>query len=150
MKKRNKKYNRVEAQRRNNESALKDFMVMYFTGGAPREIDLLSPQGEKITPSLRVADAIQNYRYKWNIHLCVGCYNSKNEKELKSELIIPSSYYLQSEMVDFLNKEHQEMIGELKSKNVKVAWAGWVAKAYGSDIEPQRLHELFDQQEAWA
>ena len=97
----------------------------------------------------RVSDAITNFRYKWSIYLVVGCLNSKGEEELKIDHALMSEPYLQSELVGYLNDRHQDFIGDLKSKNVKMSFAGWVARPSGRELEPEELYNIFNKLNAW-
>ncbi len=101
-KKRVKKYNRVEAARRNNERILKGLAVCYFVNdNTPKQdIILTNLKGERAHIT-KTSDAITCHRYKWQIYLCAGTTNTKGEKELKVEPVMCKQPYLQSELVGF-------------------------------------------------
>ncbi len=78
-KKRVKKYNRVEAARRNNERILKGLAVCYFVNdNTPKQdIILTNLKGERAHITKTMSDAITCHRYKWQIYLCAGTTNTR-------------------------------------------------------------------------
>jgi hypothetical protein len=149
--KRNKKYNHTESMRKDNMRALKGVAVTFVTDGgkAKDPVKLVNLKGDEMSITQRVSDAITNFRYKWSIYLVVGCLNSKGEEELKIDHALMSEPYLQSELVGYLNDRHQDFIGDLKSKNVKMSFAGWVARPSGRELEPEELYNIFNKLNAW-
>jgi len=150
--KRNKKFNRVEAVRKNNERILKGFAVAFIANdnSSKEPIKLINLKGDEMPITKTMSDAITVFRYKWFIYLVVGCFNSKGERELKIDYAPMKEPYLQSELVGYLNERHQNFIGDLKSKNVKMNFAGWIAKPSGRELEPEELYKIFDKLGAWA
>lgn len=152
MKKRNKKYNRVESVRKSNERILKGFAIAYFVNDSidKQDIILTNLKGDKMPVTKTMADAITHHRYKWEIYLCAGCLNTRQEKEIKVEPVVCSQYYLQSELVGLLNELHQNFFNDLKSKNVRLEWGGWIARASGRELNTKELFDIFDKLGAWA
>ena len=150
-KKRVKKYNRVEAVRRNNERILKRLAVCYFVNDSTpkQDIILTNLKGERAHITKTISDAITCHRYKWQIYLCAGTTNTKGEKELKVEPVMCKQPYLQSELVGFLNEQHSAFFADLKSKNVRIEFGGWIARASGRELEPIEMFNMFDKLEAW-
>tara|TARA_R110000737_G_C14512145_1_gene473842 strand:- start:315 stop:773 length:459 start_codon:yes stop_codon:yes gene_type:complete len=151
MKKRNKKHNPVEAARKNNIRVLKGFAIAFIANdkSSKEPIKLINLKGDERPVTKTMSDAITVFRYKWTIYLVVGCFNSKGEQELKIDYAVMKQPYLQSELVGYLNERHQNFIGELKAKNVKMNFAGWIAKPSGRELEPEELYTIFDKLEAW-
>lgn len=152
MKKRNKKHNRVEAARKNNMRVLKGFAIAFVANdkSSKQPIKLINLKGEERPITKTMSDAITVFRYKWSIYLVVGCFNSKGEQELKIDYAVMTEPYLQSELVGYLNERHQNFIGDLKSKNVNMAFAGWIAKPSGRELEPEELYYIFNKLGAWS
>ena len=150
-KKRVKKYNRVEAARRNNERILKGLAVCYFVNdNTPKQdIILTNLKGERAHITKTTSDAITCHRYKWQIYLCAGTTNTKGEKELKVEPVMCKQPYLQSQLVGFLNEQHSAFFADLKSKNVRIEFGGWIARASGRELELIEMFNMFDKLEAW-
>ena len=151
IKKRVKKYNSVEAARKNNERILKGFAVCYFVNdNTPKQdIILTNLKGERVQITKTMSEAITCHRYKWQIYLCAGTVNTKDEKELKVEPVVCKQPYLQSELVGFLNEQHSAFFADLKSKNVRIEFGGWIARASGRELEPKEMFNMFDKLEAW-
>lgn len=151
MKTRNKKYNRVEAVRKNNERILKGFAVAFVANdkSSKEPIKLINLKGDERPVTKTMSEAITVFRYKWFIYLVVGCFNSKGERELKIDYAPMKQPYLQSELVGYLNERHQNFIGDLKAKNVNINFAGWIAKPSGRELEPEELYTIFDKLGAW-
>ena len=149
---RSKKFNRVEAVRRNNERILKGFAVAYFANdlATKQDIILVNLKGEKMPVTRTMSDAITKHRYKWEVYLCAGCLNSKGLKELKLETVASKEPYLQSELVEFLNKRHQAFFAGLREKNVRIEWGGWIARASGRELEAEEVYNLFENIGAWS
>jgi hypothetical protein len=151
MKKRNKKFNAVEAVRMNNIRVLKSIAIAFVAGDNSEKepIKLINLKGDEMRITQTMSDAITHFRYKWSIYLVVGCFNSKGEEELKIDYAVMTEPYLQSELVGYLNDRHQTFIGDLKSKNVRMSWAGWIARPSGRELEPEELYKMFNKLEAW-
>ena len=150
-KKRVKKYNRVEAARKNNERILKGLAVCYFVNDKiPRQdIILTNLKGERAQITSERKEAIIYHRHKWKVHLCAGTLDSKGEQGLKIEHVDSNGFCLQSELVDFLNEQHSAFFADLKSKNVRIEFGGWIARASGRELEPTEMLNMFDKLEAW-
>ncbi len=145
MKKRNKKYNRVEAVRKSNERILKGFCVCYFANdNTPKQdIILANLKGDKMPVTQTMADAITHHRYKWSVMLGVFCIE-KGNATCKFELAEFDGYYLQSELVGYLNDRHQAFIAKQKSKNVNMTGAGWIASPVARDFTEDEAGAIFE------
>ena len=148
---RNKKHNLVEAVRKNNIRVLKGFAVAFVANdkSSNQPIKLINMKGDELPVTKTMSDAITVFPYKWFMYLVVGCFNSKGEKELKIDSAPMKEPYFQSELVEYLNKRHQKFIAGLKSKNVTMVFAGWVAKPSGREFSVEELYTIFNKFEAW-
>lgn len=97
-----------------------------------------------------IANAIQNYRYKWSVMMAVF-FIEKGEKKIRFEIAeMPNNRLaLQSEIVDDLNVQHQRFIREQKDKNVNLTGAGWLASPHGRDFDEQESGEIFERLRAF-
>ena len=145
MSKRNKKYNPIKAVQLNNERVLKGFAVAFFASDSvPKQpIKLVNLDGDERPVTKTMSEALSLFRYKWFIYLVVGCHNSKGDRELKIDYVPCKEPYLQSELVGYLNKRHQAFINTLKDQNVRMDFAGWVAKPCGRELDPDELYNIF-------
>ena len=148
---RKKKFNRVLSVTRSNEQILKGFAVAYFVNDSvpKQDIILIDLKGNRKPVTKTMSDAITLHRYKWQVYLCAGCLNSKNEKELKIEPVSCNQPYLQGELVEFLNNQHQALFNSLREKNVRVEFGGWIARAAGKELETEEVYNIFDNLKAW-
>lgn len=144
MKKRNKKYNRVEAVRRNNERILKGFAVAYFANDETpkQDIILTNIKGDVMPVNKTMAEAISEFPYKWSIMLGVFCVE-KGLKTCKMELVKFTERYYQSDLVAYLNDRHQAFIQKQKDKNVNMSGAGWIASPVGRDFSEDEAGNIF-------
>jgi len=149
---RKKKHNPVEAVRKNNIRVLKGFAIAFIANdkSSKEPIKLVNLKGDERPVTKTMAEAITYFRYKWAIYLVVGCFNSKGDQELKIDYAVMTEPYLQSELVGYLNERHQNFISDLKSKNVNIQFAGWVAKPSGRELDPEELYTIFNKLEAWS
>jgi hypothetical protein len=150
-KSRNKKYNPLEVARKNNIRILRGFAIAFVANDSSsnQPIKLVNLKGEERPVTKTMEQAITRFRYQWAIYLVVGCHNSKGEKELKIDYALMTEPYLQGDLVEYLNERHQSFIKDLKSKNVVMNFAGWIARPSGRELEPEELYTIFDKLEAW-
>ncbi len=150
-KKRTKKYDSVKSAQLVNQHILKSMAVTFVARDDKNKppVSLVNLKGDNLPISRNTASAISDYRYKWFIYLAVGCYNSKGEQEIKVDYVKLTTPYLQSELVEYLNERHQEFIGDLQSKNVKLAFGGWIARASGRELTLKEIDVIFEKQNAW-
>jgi len=143
--KRNKKYNRIEAQRLNNLYALKGCAVAFIASdkSSSSPIKLVDLKGNNMRITRLIADAISNYRYKWSIMIAVFCIE-KDEPTCKFEIVDFKQPYFQNELVDYLNEQHKSFIQKQKDKNVQVTGAGWLASPTSRDFSTQEAGRIFD------
>lgn len=147
MKKRNKKYNPVKHVQLNNERILKGFAVAYIANETPNNpIMLIDLKGNERPVTKTMSDALTKLRYKWSIYLCVFGLNG-DEKYTKSKIVICPEPYLQSELVVFLNNEHQKLMKEFNQAHIY--GAGWLASAVGRDFTEGESFEIFNKLGAW-
>ena len=150
-KKRNKKFNAVESARITNMAKLKNVAVAFVTNDMRLEepVKLVKINGDELPVTNATYKALTDFRYKWSIYLIVGCFNSKGDDEIKIDYAFMTELYFQSELVHYLNERHQIFINDLRSKNVNISFAGWVARPTGREINPEELYEIFRKQKAW-
>jgi hypothetical protein len=150
MKKRNKKFNHVKAATIVAQQALKNLAVAKVVNDSnDQPIALINMKGDKLGITHGIASAISDFRFKWSIYLVIGTTSRRNNKELKIDHVPCAEPYLQSELVGYLNKRHQDFIADLVSKNVRMDFAGWIAKPSGREIEPEELFDIFYNLGAW-
>tara|TARA_R110000744_G_scaffold97514_1_gene188431 strand:- start:1564 stop:2019 length:456 start_codon:yes stop_codon:yes gene_type:complete len=150
MKKRNKKYNPVEAVRKNNERILKGFAVAFIANdkSSSDPIKLINLKGDEMPITKTMSDAITVFRYRWSVMLAVFCLEKK-KNTCKLQIVEFKQPYLQSELVGYLNDRHQEFIKTLKDKNVNIVGAGWLASPVGRDFSTEETGMIFNKLEAW-
>lgn len=151
MKRRNKKFNRVKAATIVAQQALKNLAVAKVVNDSfDKPITLIDMQGNELSITRGIADAITDYRFKWSIYLVVGCVSRRGNKELKIDHVPCAEPYLQSELVGFLNERHSNFVRDFERKGVKMNFAGWVAKPSGREIDPEGLYNIFDKLGGWS
>lgn len=150
MKKRSKKYNRVEAVRKNNERILKNTAVVYFANDETpkQDIILCNLKGKQLKVTETIADGIQKFPYKWSVMLAVFCIE-KGLKTCKFELVQFTERYYQHSLVEYLNKKHQAFINKHKEKNVNMTGAGWLASPVCRDFSEDEAGLIFEELSAF-
>lgn len=147
MKKRNKKYNPIKFVQVNNERILKGFAVAYIANDVPNNpIMLIDLKGNEKPVTKTMSDALTKFRYKWCIYLCVFGLDGQ-DKYTKSKVVECSEPYLQSDLVVFLNTEHQKMMKEFNQNHIY--GAGWIASPVGIDFSEKEAFDIFDKLGAW-
>ena len=144
MKKRNKKYNRVEAERRKNLLIIKDYALAFFAADNQLEQDthVTDYNGKKYRPSEDFKNAITNYCYNWSVMIAVFCIE-KGLHTCKMEFHNFTARYYQKDMIEYLNKKHFEFVKKQLDKNVNITGAGWIASPNGRDISEDEAGNIF-------
>ena len=150
MKKRNKKFNHVKAATIVARQALKNLAVAKVVNDSnDQPIALIDIKGNKVGITRTIANTIADFRFKWSIYLVIGTTSRRNNKELKIDHVPCAEPYLQSELVGYLNKRHQDFIAELLGKGVRLDFAGWIAKPSGRELEPEEFFDIFYNLGGW-
>lgn len=150
MKKRNKKFNPIKHSTIVAQQALKNLAVAKIVSDdESKPISLIDMKGNNVGITQMIASTIADFRFKWSIYLVIGNVSRRGNRELKIDHVPCSQPYLQSELVGFLNERHQAFIDDMRSKNVNIAFVGWIAKPSGKEIEPEQLYNIFDKLGAW-
>tara|TARA_R110002020_G_scaffold467655_2_gene691404 strand:- start:2002 stop:2454 length:453 start_codon:yes stop_codon:yes gene_type:complete len=140
-----KKYNPVESARKTNIAILKGFCIAYFANDEKpkQDIILCDLKGNVKSVTKTMSDAITLFKYKWSVMLVVFCIE-KGQKTAKMKLCKFSHPYIQSDLVDYLNKAHQDFIQDMKDKSVNMTGAGWLASAVGRDFNEEETGYIFE------
>lgn len=144
MKRRNKKYNRVEAVRKNNLRFLKNYALTFFAADNKPEQDvtMTTLDGAKATVTPVIADAITRFPYQWSIMISVFCIE-KGVNTCKMELVKFTERYYQKDLIEYLNAKHQAFIKKQRDMNVNITGAGWIASPNGRDISEDEAGNIF-------
>lgn len=145
---RNKKYNPLKMVTLENEKRLKNVAVSFFVNDndmtqEPEPIDL---QGNILPVTPKLANALQLFRYKWSVMLCIFCIE-KGRSTIKmelAELAHKNGRDYQRNIVGALNDLHQEFVARQKKLNVNVTGVGWVASPVNRDFDEQEVGEIFE------
>lgn len=149
-KKRNKKYCALKHSQIINEHMLKNLCVVYISDGEPdREIMLCDLKGNKKQVARSMAYAIEKMRYKWSIMISVFGKEKNGKNRCEHQLITIDIPLFQSDMVEFLNDIHQEMIKEFKKHNIAYG-AAWVASAIDRNWSEDEVNEIYIKNGAWS
>ena len=145
---RNKKHNPLRMITLENEKRLKNVAVSYFVNDddmtqEPEPIDL---QGNILPVTPKLANALQMYKYKWSVMLCIFCIE-KGLATIKMELAELShknGREYQRNIVGELNILHQAFVAKQKKLNVNVTGVGWVASPVNRDFDEDEVGFIFE------
>lgn len=149
--KKNKKYDPMRLARKlqlnSDRVHLKTLAVGYVTKGISEDYQalLIDFDGVQVDISKSMADLISRHAYKWSVYLCVFGFNG--ERYTKSKVIICPGPLKQSDLVNFLNDEHQEMIRGFNPAHL--VGAGWIAQPYAYDFSEKQAFDIFEKLGAW-
>lgn len=145
---RNKKHNPLRMITLENEKRLKNVAVSYFVNDddmtqEPEPIDL---HGNVLPVTPKLANALQMYKYKWSVMLCIFCIE-KGLATIKMELAELShknGREYQRNIVGELNILHQAFVAKQKKLNVNVTGVGWVASPVNRDFDEDEVGFIFE------
>ena len=129
-------------------STLKDTALVFVVSEQQTGVTAYSiKHKDRLTVTQKIAKAVQTVPYKWSVYIAVFCRDQFGTQYTKGQWIATKDYYFQSELIDLLNEQHQELI---KSANPQHKMnAGWIAIPVSGEISDQHADELFTKQGAW-
>jgi hypothetical protein len=79
--------------------------------------------------------------YKWSVYLA-ALGKKDGENFVMGDIVISPDYYYQTDLIPFLEDQHQQVIKRMNSK-----WyigAAWVASPFGYDFSEEEAYRIFD------
>jgi hypothetical protein len=140
MKTRNKKYNpnRVSAIRTKNTLAKYCIINVNNQGGLCR---LSKLTGEEVQVSSAIHETLTLTRFNWSIYMAAFGING-SQNYTKSKIVISDKPYLQSELIERLNTEHQKILRGFNQSHL--CGFGWIASPTGHDFSEAQAYDLFE------
>lgn len=150
-KKPRKKINHIEKVRKTNSRILENYCLAQVTSTEMdnAELRLFSIDGKEKRLTDTFQDALSRFHYDWDIHLCVGTYNSKGEKELKEQIVSPPGKQIYGNIVSSVADVYRSMIEDLLDKNVRVGFLGWLSRPSGRELTSIEVENIFNNMGAW-
>jgi hypothetical protein len=140
MKARNKKYNPLRVSILKAERVLSGYCIINVNnqGGLCRLVKL---NGEEVVVTQAIHETLTLTRFNWSIYMAVFGING-DQNYIKANIVISDKPYLQSELIEFLNKEHQKIIKGFNPS--QLCGFGWLASPTGHDFTEEHAYRLFD------
>jgi len=145
MKARNKKYNPQRVSVLKAERVLSRYCIINVNnqGGACR---LLKLNGDEVIVTPAIHETLTLTKFNWSIYMAgFGIYGNQNYT--KSKIAVAAKPYLQSELIEFLNDEHQKLLREFNPS--QLCGFGWLASPTGHDFTEEQAYKLFDRHGAF-
>ena len=144
-----KKHNKMKSLVATCRRALNGLAISYVTRGKSEKnfAQLIDLSGNAQSMTRDLCTAVTDIRYKWSIYLSVFGLDAEGNKYTKSKLVNCTHEYLQCDLVDLLNDEHQKMMGEFNPAHI--CGAGWIASPLGVDLTEEKAFNIFNKLNAW-
>ena len=91
--------------------------------------------------------ALAEVRHRWTIVLAVLCRDQFGQHYIKSELIEANEPYLQSELADFCEDQHRNLI--LSCNENHIINICWIGCPWGGDFDEAEVAKIFDTLDFW-
>ena len=123
----------------------RDLIVVMVNGGTCR---VYSKRINKfINPDTALVKSLCEVTYKWAILVSAFGESSTSEKYMKSDLLVASAPYFQSDLSDVATDLHQNLYDNFNKKHfINV---GWIADPHGGDVCEKVAGKIFDLLGAW-
>jgi hypothetical protein len=142
MAKRRKKHNPTGRYIRVARAALKGLAVVW-TDETKHCLMMDVKSKKSVTVTEVLAKAFSEVQHNWSIIIAVMGKQPDGKVYMKSEQITTSQPYYQSELADYLNERHQQLIKQMNS-NCMVG-VGWAAAPNGYEWTESEAFELLSQ-----
>jgi hypothetical protein len=150
-KKPRKRRNLIQSVQKSNERILENYCLAQVTSTEmdSAELRLFSIDGKEKRLTDTFQDALSRFHYAWNIHLCVGTYNSKGDKELKEVIVSPPGKQIYRNIVNSVADVYKGIISDLMDKNVRIEFLGWLSRPSGRELTKEEVDKVFCNMGAW-
>jgi hypothetical protein len=140
MKARNKKYNPLRVAILKAERVLSGYCIINVNnqGGVCR---LLKLNGDEVMVTQAIHHTLTLTKFNWSIYMAAFGING-TENYTKSKIAISDKPYLQSELIEFLNYEHQKILKGFNPS--QLCGFGWIASPTGHDFTEEHAYQLFE------
>lgn len=139
MSKRKKKFNPLKQAERLAQHELKNTAVGCVPGQGPCQLISLASK-TPIPMTLAKYDLISKIRHRWTVFIAVIGKDDFGKFYMKSEEIEVKDPQFQKDMVDTLNKYHQELIKQFNDKHLLSV--GWIATPYRYQWNEKEAFEI--------
>ena len=137
-KKRAKKYDPKRSAGRVVEHLLRNHAVVYLC--SLDQIVLMDCKHQvQVIPSGTTARAITDLRHQWTVDCAILCRDQFEKEYLVTQQIATTGKYYHAELIDVLNKHHQELIKTCNDQHI--INYGWFATVNDQEIK-QETQEL--------
>lgn len=86
-------------------------------------------------------NVVTQYKFQWSIYLCVFLNRPGGAIEMEGEALRTNEYYRQSELSEFLNEQHKQLLDRFNP--FIVTGMGWVAVARSVDPDDWDIPDTF-------
>jgi hypothetical protein len=140
IKKRTRKHNPLRVDILRLERALKNFCIININNNNGI-CKLIKFSGEEVPVTQGIHQALTLTRFNWSIYMA-GFGINGSENYTKSSIAISPHPYLQSELIEFLNDEHQKLLRGFNPEHL--CGFGWLASPTGHDFTEKEAYRIFD------
>lgn len=147
--KRSKAYNPVKRLSLLAKSALNGHAVIFIGGAGESKCNMVDIRRKHIySPAREIAEAVEKIRFKWSIYCAVFCRDQLGEEYMKGGAIVSNEEYRQSELADFVQEFHTDIIRN-QVNPMHVVNVGWIATPDNCDFDEKVVGDIFATTDAW-
>lgn len=141
-----KKHSLQKRLNRLARTALRNQAVI-FVGGS-KGCDVVDLRSSKTyTPSLAVAQSLEQVRAKWSVFCAVFCRDQNGDDYMKSVSVHCREAKRQADLLHQLNDIHQDLLATCNK--LHVVNVGWIAAPNGEELSEEKAGAIFGEAGAW-
>lgn len=149
MAKPRKKYNPNKGKEMRARKALKHVHVAFITGQNMNGCVLIDSRDNGLIPPTQIiADVLTKVPFHWTLHLAGFGRKENGQEFMEYEVITTQNRYLQSDLVEYLNDRHAELLKGMNQK--RLVGAGWLANISNQELDEATLISVFQSLDAWS
>lgn len=100
-----------------------------------------------LRPAPLLIDMLTKIRYKWGVTIAALCVDQEGRKYMRSEFIKANEPYLQSELADYLEDEHERLLESCNRSHL--VNATWIASPIGREYTEKEAFDIFEALGSW-
>lgn len=144
-----KKHSAVKRINRHAQAIVRQYhMGVFYSYNDNQMCNLIDIRHKRLLNANRlITDMLTTVKYRWSV-LCVGvCETEDGTRYMKAEQVSANEPYLQEELSDLLNAQHEALLKSCNEKHLRNAC--WLASPTGVDWDESEAFDLLEQLGAW-